>query len=45
MKLKLRKMAKTRTMNELRQEKTYGYRAPFGMTHEEEKEKVIQRSI
>ena len=27
---------KTRTMNELRQEKTYGYRAPFGMTHEEE---------
>ena len=31
-------MAKTRTMNELRQEKTYGYRAPFGMTHEEDKE-------
>ena len=30
-------MAKTRTMNELRQEKTYGYKAPFGMTHEEEK--------
>ena len=30
---------KTRTMNELRQEKTYGYRAPFGMTHEEEKPK------
>ena len=29
---------KTRTMNELRQEKTYGYRAPFGMTHEEEPE-------
>ena len=27
---------KTRTMNELRQEKPYGYRAPFGMTHEEE---------
>ena len=25
-------------MNELRQEKTYGYRAPFGMTHEEEPE-------
>ncbi len=32
-------MAKTRTMNELRQEKTYGYKAPFGMTHEEEKPK------
>ena len=32
-------MAKTRTMNELRQEKTYGYRAPFGMTHEEKKPK------
>ena len=31
-------MAKTRTMNELRQEKPYGYRAPFGMTHEEEPE-------
>ena len=30
---------KTRDMNELRQEKTYGYRAPFGMTHEEEKPK------
>ena len=29
-------MAKQRSMNELRQEKTYGYRAPFGMTHEEE---------
>ena len=29
---------KTRTLNELRQEKTYGYRAPFGMTHEEEPE-------
>ena len=29
---------KKRTMNELRQEKTYGYRAPFGMTHEEEPE-------
>ena len=29
-------MAKTRTMNELRQEKPYGYKAPFGMTHEEE---------
>ena len=28
MKLKLRKMAKTRTMNELRQEKTYGYKNP-----------------
>ena len=27
---------KKRTMDELRQEKTYGYRAPFGMTHEEE---------
>ena len=26
---------KTRTMNELRQEKTYGYRAPFNMTAEE----------
>lgn len=32
-------MAKQRSMNELRQEKTYGYRAPFGMTHEEEKPK------
>ena len=32
-------MAKTRTMNELRQEKTYGYKAPFSMTHEEEKPK------
>jgi len=31
-------MAKQRSMNELRQEKTYGYRAPFGMTHEEEPE-------
>ena len=30
---------KTRTMNELRQEKTYGYKAPFGMTHEEKKPK------
>tara|TARA_A100001391_G_C4860348_1_gene222307 strand:- start:69 stop:401 length:333 start_codon:yes stop_codon:yes gene_type:complete len=30
---------KTRTMNELRQEKTYGYKAPFGMTHKEEKPK------
>ena len=29
-------MTKKRTMNELRQEKTYGYRAPFGMTHEED---------
>lgn len=29
---------KKRTMDELRQEKTYGYRAPFGMTHEEEPE-------
>ena len=29
-------MAKTRTMNELRQEKPYGYKAPFGMTHEED---------
>ena len=29
---------KKRTMNELRQEKTYGYRAPFGMTHKEEPE-------
>ena len=27
---------KTRTLNELRQEKPYGYKAPFGMTHEEE---------
>ena len=25
---------KKRTMNELRQTKEYGYRAPFGMTHE-----------
>jgi hypothetical protein len=25
-------------MNELRQEKNYGYRAPFGMTHKEEPE-------
>tara|TARA_R100000406_G_scaffold626_1_gene707 strand:- start:184 stop:534 length:351 start_codon:yes stop_codon:yes gene_type:complete len=33
-------MTKKRTMNELRQEKTYGYKAPFGMTHEEEKSKV-----
>ena len=32
-------MAKQRSMNELRQEKTYGYRAPFGMTHEEEQPK------
>ena len=30
-------MAKKRTLNELRQEKNYGYRAPFGMTHEEPK--------
>ena len=29
-------MVKKRTMNELRQEKNYGYKAPFGMTHEEE---------
>ena len=32
-------MTKKRTMNELRQEKPYGYRAPFGMTHEEEQPK------
>ena len=31
-------MAKKRTMNELRQEKPYGYKAPFGMTHEEKSE-------
>ena len=38
-------MAKTRTMNELRQEKTYGYKAPFGMTHKEDsdKGKPVQR--
>ena len=30
---------KTRTLNELRQEKPYGYKAPFGMTHEEEQPK------
>ena len=38
-------MAKTRTMNELRQEKTYGYKAPFSMTHEEDsdKSKTVQR--
>ena len=30
---------KKRTMNELRQEKPYGYKAPFAMTHEEEKPK------
>ena len=29
-------MVKKRKLNELRQEKNYGYRAPFGMTHEEE---------
>ncbi len=29
-------MAKTRTMNELRQEKTYGYKAPFNMTAKED---------
>ena len=29
-------MAKKRSMNELRQEKTYGYRAPFGMTAKED---------
>ena len=27
---------KKRTMNELRQEKTYGYKAPFGMTAKED---------
>ena len=32
-------MAKTRTMNELRQEKTYGYKAPSSMTHEESAQK------
>ena len=38
-------MAKTRTMNELRQEKTYGYKTPFGMNHEEDldKSKPVQR--
>ena len=29
-------MAKQRSMNELRQEKTYGYRAPFNMTAKED---------
>jgi hypothetical protein len=32
-------------MNELRQEKTYGYRAPFGMTHEEEPEGYTEIDI
>ena len=38
-------MAKTRTMNELRQEKNYGYKAPFNMTNKEDsdKSKPVQR--
>ena len=29
-------------MNELRQEKTYGYKAPFGMTHKEEPKWTVE---
>ena len=35
-------MTKKRTMNELRQEKTYGYKAPFSMTHEEEPKWTVE---
>ena len=35
-------MAKKRTLNEIRQEKPYGYRAPFGKTHSEDQKATKQ---
>ncbi len=35
-------MAKKRTLNEIRQEKNYGYRAPFGITNNIDQEATKQ---
>jgi len=35
-------MVKKRTLNEIRQEKTYGYRAPFGVMHDKDQKETKQ---